>query len=248
MSDFALGCLPPTFDPGDADYHFAKIAQALPAPVLPVKAPLPPGYPWDQGNEGTCVGHGIGLAVVVAIHRKTGKWIVDDAKSGHALARDLYWQGTHDPTYQRGAQLRDVARAARNVGALGKDGTRHRIATYRTMLPSTDIVHDIERAIGAGYVVATGWRWPNLWMARDYSFDTLPDPPADSPIAGGHCVGLCQATMKHPYANAPAGSALREDGLIANSWDLRWTKDGLAYVDTALIRAGWMFDALVIEA
>jgi hypothetical protein len=113
------------------------------------------------------------------------------------------------------------------------------------MLPSNDIIHDIERAIGAGMVVVTGWRWPRMWMLRDYSFDTLPDPPPTAPIAGGHAVGICQATMKHPAAGVPS---LREDALIANSWNLRWTKDGLAYVDTAMARAGWLFDALVVEA
>ena len=241
---FGLGCIPSPYDPGDEAYHFARIAETLPAPVLPVTAPLPPGHPWDQLNEGTCVGHGVGLAAVVAIHATTGKWIVNDAASGHVLARDLYHQANPtDFTYQAGTYVRNGLKAAQKVGVLGADGKRYKIGPYRSLLGSADVLGDVERAIGAGMIVVVGARWPSLWMARDYPFDTVPDPGANPAIAGGHCFALWRVALKHPAAGVPS---LRVDPSIMNSWDLRWTKDGAAYMPGALLRSSLVYDIWVI--
>lgn len=247
MDGFGLGAIPSGFDEGDAAYHFlTTAAAAAPRPVLPVQLPaLPPGHPWDQDSLGTCVGNGVGLAAVIAIHKATGKWIVRDAVQGEALAKDLYHLANpSDPTYRRGAIIRDALKAAQKIGVLGGDGKRHKIGPYRSLLPSADIRSDIERAIAAGMAVVTGWHWPDMWVVANPPFDTLPDPPKGASLAGGHCVCLWRAVMKHPRAGSPA---LRRDHSIENSWDKRFTRDGAAYVNAALEVTGWLFDAWIIE-
>ena len=241
---FGLGCIPSPPDPGDADYHIATLG--LPPPTLPVTVPLPPGHPWDQWRLGTCVGNGTGLACVIAIHRATGQWIVADAAAGELLAKDLYHLANPgDSTYREGAIIREALRGAKNVGVRGANGVRHRIKSYHSLLPSSDINGDVERALAAGMAVVTGWRWPEAWMAPMYPFDTLPEPGPDPAIAGGHCVAIWRAAMKHPAAGV---SSLRRDHSIENSWDKRWTVDGAAYFDAALERGSLLFDAWCVQA
>ena len=246
MREFGLGAIPSPPDPGDEAYHFARIAAEIPMPTLPVTVPLPPGGAWDQLNEGTCVGHGVGLAAVVAIHKATGQWIISNAIAGHALGRDPYHQANPiDLTYQAGTYVRSGLKAAQKVGVLGADGKRYRIGTYRSLLPSADILGDVERAIGAGMIVVAGARWPRAWMARDYAFDTLPEPGANPIIAGGHCFAIWRVASKHPAAGVPS---LRTDPSIMNSWDHRWTQDGAAYFDGALLSGPLYYDLWVVEA
>lgn len=244
LSAFGLGAIPSPYDPGDEEYAFTRIAEALPAPALPVTVTLPPGGAWDQGAEGTCVGHGVGLAAVVAIHKATGKWIVTNDTHGHALGRDLYHQANPlDLTYQQGTYVRNGLKAAQKVGVLGADGKRYRIGPYRSLMGSPDVLNDVARAIGAGMVVVAGARWPRVWMARDFAFDTLPDPGADPALAGGHCFVFWRVAAKHPAAGVPS---LRVDPSIMNSWNHRWTPDGAAYMPGNLLRSSLMYDLWVI--
>src|SRR5574343_105299 len=238
--EYGLGCLPSPVDP--RDYHVSRLALA-PRPTLPVAVPLPPGHPWDQGSLGTCVGHGTGMAVVIAIHKATGKWIVKDALKGERLAKDLYLQATGDTTYMRGAWVRQAVAAAKKIGVLGADGKRYKIQAYHSLLPAADIRAEVETALAAGMGVITAWEWPRNWMAADYPFDTLPNPRP--PTVGGHCVLVWRAAMKHP---APNSGLLRRDHAIENSWDGAFTKDGSAYLNSALENTPRLWEAWVVEA
>ncbi len=241
---FGFGCIPSPYDPGDDEFAFTRIAETLPPVTLPVTVELPPGGSWDQGNEGTCVGHGVGLAAVVAIHRTTGRWIVTNDVQGHALGRDLYHQANPlDVSYQQGTYVRNGLKAAQKVGVLGADGKRYKIGPYRSLMGSADVLGDVERAIGAGMVVVAGAQWPKVWMAPDFPFDTLPEPGANPVIAGGHCFTFWRVANKHPAAGVPS---LRVDPSIMNSWNHRWTKDGAAYMDGALLRSALVYDLWII--
>ncbi len=242
MKDHGLGALRSPVDPRDAEYH--AVTLGLPtAPALPVQVALPPGGAWDQGSEGTCVGHGVGLAAVVAIHRATGEWIVRDAGAGHRLGRDLYYQTTHDATYSYGTWARLALRTALKVGVLGADGRRHKIGAYHSLLPSADIRSDIEAALAAGMVVNVSYAWSRRWMVANAPFDTLPRPAL--PDAGGHNVSIWRAAMKHPTAGS---AALRRDHSLRNSWGSSWFGDGAAYVDAAIETTSRLWEAWVITA
>lgn len=239
MADHGLGALPSPADPRDADYHVATLA--LPAaPALPVSVGLPPGGAWQQGDEGTCVGHGVGLAAVIAIHKATGEWIVRDAAAGHRLGRDLYYQTTHDYSYQVGTWARLALRTAVKVGVLGADGKRHKIAAYHAV-SGPDIVGAVVQALAAGMVVNVSYGWPKRWMIDNAPFDTLPKPGAAD--AGGHNICIWRMAMKHPTAGS---AALREDASIRNSWGAAWFTDGAAYHDSAILATPRLWEAWVI--
>ena len=238
-----LGCLPPTFDPQDQDYHLATLAlPPVKAVQLPVQAPLPPWHPLDQNGYGTCTAESTLLALVVAWHKKTGVWLYANAVEAQHAAQTLYVQATGDHTMQQGAELRTLMKAAQKVGILLPDGTRVKAASYHCLLPSADIRGTIASAIAAGMVVVTGWKWPNLWMP-DPPFDTYPDPSPNAPLAGGHAIAAWRAVMKHPTARS---KVLRLDHALEQSWGDYGNK-GTVYVDAALETKGWMFDAWVIQ-
>lgn len=242
MSDHGLGAFPSPPDPRDAVY--AAVTLALPtAPTLPVQVMLPPGGAWDQGSEGTCVGHGVGLAAVVAIHKATGRWIVRTPAEGHRLGRDLYYQTTHDASYSRGTWARLALRTALKLGVLGADGKRHKIGAYHSLLPSTDIRSDVEAALAAGMLVNVSYAWSRRWMVATAPFDTLPRPTL--PDAGGHNVSLWRAAMKHPTSGS---SALRRDHSLRNSWGAAWCGDGAAYLDSAIETTPRLWEAWIITA
>lgn len=240
-----LGCIPSALDVRDQGYHAATLKlPRVKAVQLPVQTPLPPWHPLDQDGLGTCTGEATLLALVVAYHKKTGKWLYADWGQAQTAAERLYVEATGDHTKERGAELRTLMRAAQKTGIWLSDGTRVKAASYHCLLPSANIRGDIEAAIAAGMVVVTGWKWPNIWM-KDPPFDTLPNPPANAPLAGGHAIGIWRAVMKHPSARS---SALRRDHAFEQSWGPTFGNKGTEYVNSALEVTGWMFDAWVIQA
>ena len=241
-----LGAIPSPPDERDADYHLATIALPV-KPALPVTIPNMPVV-WDQGQTGTCVGHGVGEAICIALYKKLGYWIAPTAADGEVLARDLYLNTTGDSTLSKGADIRSALKVAATTGVVGRTrgGIRQRfkIASYHTLLPSADVQGTIESALAGGMAVIAGLRWPKNWMLRDIPFDTLPDPPANEPEAGGHCVIFWRAVQKHPAAGS---TALRVDDDLRNSWGLAFGPGGSAYVnhDTVVQRA---FDLWTVQA
>lgn len=245
-----LACVPSPPDERDADFHVSTLT--LPKAVkLPVQIRTrPPGTPWDQGQLGTCVGNGTGLACVVALNAKLGYWITNTPAQGEALAHDLYHLANpNDPTYEQGANIRAALAAAQKVGVLGytKAGIaqRFRIKSYHSLLPSSDIEGAIEQALAANMVVVTGWQWPEDWMVQSVPLDTLPTPPTGEPAAGGHCVGIWRAAMRHP---APKVTSLVREHALENSWGKAFGPGGSAYFDAALEKTPMLFDAWVVQA
>lgn len=240
MTEHGLGALRSPADPRDFS---AAVLLPPTAPSLPVQVALPPGGAWDQGTEGTCVGHGVGLAAVVAIHKATGKWIVTNPADGHRLGRDLYYQTTHDATYSYGTWARLALRTALKLGVLGSDGKRHKIGGYHSLLPSADIRSAVELALAAGMIVNVSYGWPKRWMLDTAPFDTLPSPGVAD--VGGHNVSIWRAAMKHPTAGS---TSLRRDHSLRNSWGSAWFGDGAAYFNSAIETTPRLWEAWVITA
>ena len=231
---YGLGAIPSPPDDRDAAFNLATLALPI-KPALPVSLPNLPAV-WNQGQTGTCVGHGVGLAIAIAFYKKLGYWIANNPVDGEVLSRDLYLQATGDKTLQLGADSRTAQKCATAVGVLGRTNKgiqqRFRIASYHSILPSADVEGAIESALAGGMAVIAGLRWPQNWMLRTVPFDTLPAPSAAS--AGGHCVAFWRAALKHPAAGS---SALRVDDCMRNSWGLLFGPGGNAYVDHAVVQA-----------
>ena len=243
---YGLGCLPPTLDIRDQEFHFSTLAvPPVKAVALPVQVPMPPWHPLDQNGHGTCTAEATLLALVVAYHKKHGVWLYRNAGEAQAAAELLYVEATGDRTKLRGAELRTLMACVKNVGIRLPDGTRVKAASYHCLLPSTNIRNDIAAAIAAGMAVVTAWKWPNVWMVEHPSFDTLPNPAPNASLAGGHAIVAWRAVMKHPSAGS---SALRLDHALMQSWGPTVGNDGTEYVNAALEVKGWLFDAFILVA
>lgn len=239
-----LGCLPPTIDEQDQEFHLATLRlPTVPKTELPVQTKMPPWKPLDQNGLGTCTAESTLLALVVAYHKKTGKWLYKTAREAQAAAETLYVEATGDATKRRGAELRPLMKHATKVGIRLPDGSRVKATSYHCLLPSKDIRSDIESAIAEGYPVVTGWYWPKVWMV-DPPFDTYPNPKPNAPLAGGHAIALWRATLKHPTAGS---AALRRDHGAMQSWGEEVGNDGNVYINAALEVKGWLFDGWVIK-
>lgn len=245
MSERGLGCLPPTLDVRDQAYHFATLGlPPVTATKLPVQTAMPPWKPLDQNGHGTCTAEATLLALVIAHHKATGRWLYRTAAEAQRSAVTLYLEATGDTTLARGAELRTLMKAAAKRGILLPDGSRVKAASYHCLMPSRDIRADIEAAISAGMAVVTAWYWPDAWMVEHPPFDTLPNPKPNAPLAGGHAIVAWRAVMKHPAAGSPA---LRRDHALMQSWGETVGNDGTEYVNAALEKTGWLFDAWVLQ-
>jgi len=233
---FGLGAIPSPPDARDEAYHLSTLGLEA-VPTLPVTIPHLP-LVWNQGNTGTCVGHGVLLAIAVALYRKLGYWIVSEPVFAEQSARDLYLQTTGDKTLQLGADIRSALKVAASIGVLGKDKSgkvqRFKITSYHTLLPSANVELAVEAAIASGMVVIAGMNWPEDWMIQKAV--VLPDPPQGEQSAGGHCIGFWRAIAGSPVANC-----------LRNSWGATWGNGfGNAYVHapTFVQRA---FDLWVVQ-
>src|SRR6185295_2116054 len=80
----------------------------------------------DQGQEGTCVGHGCTNVLMDAPSSHTDFPSFDNPADAHAFARKLYYDATHDDTYQEGAYTRDALNV---LVSRGQIASYHRITS-----------------------------------------------------------------------------------------------------------------------
>jgi hypothetical protein len=104
---YALGAKPDRPDP--RDYRFKPpLSVALNAAATDRKfyTMVNPDFRINQGNEGTCVGHGDTnlLMAGASEHRTYPEFATEE--SAHQFARKLYFETTGDATYKQGANPR----------------------------------------------------------------------------------------------------------------------------------------------
>lgn len=224
MTTRRFGALP---SPPDArDYTIATLAIAA-KPPMPGAVPGPIPAPLDQGETGTCVAQAITGAANILWHRKLGRWLFNENS-----AQDLYVRATGDTSLEQGTYPRLVLKCAQKVGILGTDGKRYRIATYHSLLPSTNAQADIEQTIGVLCLpVIFGIDWPQAWMGE--GAPVLPDVSPSDPGAGGHAFYGFRYAEKHPV---PGSSAIThpDDGLM-NSWGLLFGLHGWAWASSQVL-------------
>jgi hypothetical protein len=178
-------------------------------PLRALALPVPPlgrvnlGLPWwwrshDQGEEGSCVGHGSSAMMSITNHRQrllaTGKavtyrydsvWLYEQAQLVDEWADTPPEEGTSVRASCR--VLRDVGHRRVQRGVTGDPLAAHGISTYRW----ATTVDEIRAAIHTGLAVSIGVNWyanfddpvlyPNgRWIGRGSLGN----------IRGGHCVCL----------------------------------------------------------
>ena len=168
-----------------------------------------PDFRIDQGNEGTCVGHGCTNVLMASPTTHPTFPSFADVPSAHTYARRLYFDATGDSTYQEGAYTRDALNVLRTRGAIA--------AYYR--LASVDEVID---ALYIGPVTFGTYWYDSMFEPYSAYGNQYLRVDISSGIAGGHLYCITG------YDLAP------EDGppyvRIQNSWGRGWGKNGTARI------------------
>jgi C1A family cysteine protease len=177
---------------------------------------------WDQGNAGSCTGHGSAAAIAY-----------DRAKDGESPPFTpsrlmLYYDGRAyegSTSHDAGAMIRDVVKGAANMGVCDENywpyqlsrlttqpssaayaqAAKHKVSAYYAV--SQDI-NTLKATIAAGYVVVFGFTVYSNFESSAVDHTGLIPMPAGNNI-GGHCVCLC-------------GYSSRNYFLFRNSWGTSW--------------------------
>lgn len=191
----------------------------------------------DQLNLGSCVPHGVRLAVQFAL-KKNGQ---PDFKPSRLF---IYWNGRVIGKYplnqDTGLQIRDGVQSVVQFGAPPEseepydvsrfaeapsstdfaDGLQHQVLKYAAVAP--DEVND---AVASGYPVIQGWDvYPAMETNEVANTGILPMPKSGERTIGGHCTVI----MSTPKDGAEIGGIHgMKYNLNANSWGYDWGLRGL---------------------
>jgi hypothetical protein len=173
-----------------------------------------PDFRINQGQEGTCVGHG-------TVNQLAGSPLphVDfpsfaDVNVAHAMARQLYLDITDDSTYQQGAYPRDAMAWCVSKGYA---------ESYYRLVSSDEVLDWLLHHGPVGF--ASPW-YDSSWNVRgDGSYTKLPylrvDP--DSGLAGFHYYVLSGVDLAPEDARPPRVR-------MWNSWGPWWGLNGCAAI------------------
>jgi hypothetical protein len=184
------------------------------------------GVVLDQGQEGSCVGHGVvGEYLASPVRGKPGslgdRQFYGPASVGHQLAVDVYNRARQidefEGDFTDGTSVRAGMLVARERGWVSGFQWAFNLTELRTALESGPVVIGVE------------------W--REDSYDTQPngDLRVGGPVAGGHCVVVTGYSPN--YAGRGARYRLR------NSWGASFGINGNCYIkpddlDSILFRSG----------
>lgn len=201
-------------DPGDREYPL-RLAIAVQQPVVVPRLPLKVwrfrGVPLNQGEEGTCVGHGWEHMLVAAPIQKSDHAAWPDALDIYrgACLLDTF-SDNDDGNPQAGTTVRGAAKWLQSQGVLRGD--------YRWAADADECADWLSgtnargHAFGGGVVIGVNW-----WSGMD-----APTPEglirATGHVRGGHCVLL--------------NGVDNERGLFAgvNSWGPDWGASGFFWL------------------
>jgi len=165
--------------------------------------------PFDQGNTGTCVGHGWKAFLVSAPIIQSD---ADEAPTpfeiyDSALPIDEWPENDHDTGRQFGTSVRAGAKALSTMGYVGEYRWVYDVNGAADWLGGMDAEG---RFVGGPLVIGVNW--------YDSMFNTDLDGflriSADSSVAGGHCVCLLGWNEKRGFAYG------------INSWGSGWGRRG----------------------
>lgn len=168
----------------------------------------------DQGNEGTCVGHGTTNYLAGAPRMHTSFPAFADVDVAHTFARNLYFDITGDSTYQNGAWPRD---------AMDWCITKGYAAAYYRLVSIDEVVDYLLQHGPVGF--ASPW-FDSMWnVASGWGYSKIPYLKVDpaSGIAGYHWYVFSGVDKDPEDGRAPR---LR----VWNSWGPEWGFNGTAAV------------------
>lgn len=238
------GWKPDLPDPRDRIFNLEEEVKM--AHQLPTKVDLAPHMPpiWDQGQLGSCTGHGVARVVE---HRA----MQEGEDYGTPSRLFIYYEeraieGTvHSDS---GAQIRDGIKVIAGDGAPAEtdwpydisqfavkplqqvydDAVKHKAVIYKRIIPGGRGA-PIRTALAAGNPIVFGFSVPQYF--EDGSWDPtsqpLPLPGPNDYFIGGHCVVLSGFDFERKRFSVNACQA-------DNSWNRSWGMDGRFWFD-----AGW---------
>jgi hypothetical protein len=165
----------------------------------------------DQGQEGTCVGHGCTNVLMAGPVTHSDFLSFGTPDDAHQFARKLYFDATGDDTYQQGAYTRD---------ALNVLVARGQIASYHR-LGSVDEIITTLQSIGPVTFGST-WYEPMFEPRSEYENSYL-QVDTRAPVAGGHLYSLTGVDLS-PIHGGPQFVRME------NSWGPSWAHNGTARI------------------
>jgi hypothetical protein len=119
--EYGLGAKPDRPDP--RDYQFSSLvdlprAKAAAATDRKMYTMVNPDFRINQGNEGTCVGHGDTNLLMAGPSEHDTYSEFETEEKAHQFARKLYFETTGDSTYQQGAYPRDACAKLKEWGLI----------------------------------------------------------------------------------------------------------------------------------
>ena len=182
----------------------------------------------DQGNEGSCVGHGVGMAVVARLKQlglytewDSVRYIYNGARFREGTLSNPQAGSNASDAYQWLVDKNVLMESKWVYVPMGPDATQDPNLHTKDAIAFPDFqylrcadgVDGILSALADGRYVSIGCPWPERWMA-DPGAGILPDITVNDPLAGGHetCIYL--------------GIQSEQCFYVANSWGTGWGKAG----------------------
>lgn len=190
---------------------------------------------FDQGNLGSCTGHGTVGALRILIGKERGKDYVGSRLAAYYLGRQL--ENTID--VDAGAQIRDVVKQMSKAGVVSEADWPYDVRRFREPPPpaamNAAVAHSVDEYLAVPNDVtqmraAIHARWQCVIGIAVYeSFDSttvaktgkVPVPGLEEALLGWHCVYLVGWTKTAFYA--------------VNSWGTGWGAGGLFTLPNAFI-------------
>lgn len=240
---YSLDRIKDTFDARD---HIVPME----SPRNPVKISFRSRVPYikDQGNEGSCIGHGCGEHFELGVRMHKSEIPLSIARDTIRLSPNfLYGQcriAEGDFNQDAGSTLRTAFQVLNKIGCCPETDDPYSDATlYLNPTPEMvtaasryrfDAYHripDVETAksvLASGYSFAIGITLFNQFQSDEAASDGLIAMPKGSPI-GGHCM--------HVIGADDSKNVLGQIGAfeVQNSWSAQWGDNGYAWIPYAYV-------------
>lgn len=214
--------------PDIRDHKYAATARKrLPAAVDLRKTGHLPEV-WDQGQIGSCTGHGVGALMSYIVHRETGQRFQPSRLFIYYCEREV--EGTVDS--DNGAAIRDGIKVVHQLGVpdeslwpYSDDAQRFKNkpdqAAYDAAKLEMALTYqrvdrtEIKKALAADQPVVFGFSVYDSFQTREVAkTGVVPMPKSTEALEGGHCVLIVG------YDNA------KKAYLCRNSWGPTWGEQG----------------------
>lgn len=196
---------------------------------------------WDQGQLGSCTGHGT-VGAMVFLHPKEMFSRLDAYYDGRVIEGDV--------DQDNGAQIADVLQGLSTAGVVTEDSWPYDPVTFATPPANlgTDLVtkineyarvsdlDDLKSCLAEGLPVVIGFSvYDNFESEEMAKTGMLTVPGPNDELLGGHCVlviGYDETTQKC---------------FVRNSWGTEWGLSGNFYMPYNYFKGGLVSDMWVIQ-